>query len=258
MRTREHPPSTTPGDGVLLSDARLVLEPNLYGRAVREARADLCHCGSNPSLDASMESSFCAYWVAAPPASHSGVSSTRGLRPSDRSTPRTPRGAMHEVDQPPPHHAMNRRDRPALDHLGKRPALGITKDLALAWGLAVQQSSGPRASKRISRSRAICKVTPPIRAASLRLPPSYICASASKGRICGALLDHRTRRQRAAPSRSSPNPSARPICPPSQCRMALIEALPLSARTWCSGSVFGSSARAFGFIATGVSSDAEE
>ncbi|WP_103729530.1 hypothetical protein [Novosphingobium sp. HII-3] len=50
---------------------------------------------------------------------------------------------MHEVDQPPPHHAMDRRDRPALDHLGKRPAPGIIKDRALAWGLAVQQSVRP-------------------------------------------------------------------------------------------------------------------
>jgi hypothetical protein len=32
---------------------------------------------------------------------------------------------LHQIDQPPAHHAMDRRDRTSLDSLHKRPALGI-------------------------------------------------------------------------------------------------------------------------------------
>src|SRR4051812_18537348 len=38
---------------------------------------------------------------------------------------------------------------------------------------------------------AICSVTPPIRAASLRVAPSYIAAKASNRRVCGPSLVHR-------------------------------------------------------------------
>ena len=48
---------------VLLANARFVLEPDLYGRALREGRSDLCQLGGKaPFLKASMASSFWAWW----------------------------------------------------------------------------------------------------------------------------------------------------------------------------------------------------
>lgn len=53
----------TPRDLVLLTDARFVLEPYLYGRALREGCSDLCQLGGKaPFLKASMASSFWAWW----------------------------------------------------------------------------------------------------------------------------------------------------------------------------------------------------
>ena len=50
-------------DLVLLANARFVLEPDLYGRALREGCSDLCQLGGKaPFLKASMASSFWAWW----------------------------------------------------------------------------------------------------------------------------------------------------------------------------------------------------
>jgi hypothetical protein len=79
---------------------------------------------------------------------------------------------LRQVDQPPAHHAVNRRDRAALDHLGDRLALAIIEPGGLAWRLSVQQTVGPRALNRNTQSRMICRPTPPILAASVRVAPS--------------------------------------------------------------------------------------
>lgn len=62
---RSRRPRTAPGpaprDLVFLTDAGLVLEPDLYGRARREACLDLCQIGREaPFLNASSACSFCA------------------------------------------------------------------------------------------------------------------------------------------------------------------------------------------------------
>ena len=44
-------PGPAPRDGVLLTDAGLVLESDLYGRALREAGPELCHFGSKPLFE---------------------------------------------------------------------------------------------------------------------------------------------------------------------------------------------------------------
>ncbi len=49
---------------------------------------------------------------------------------------------LREIDQPPAHHAVNRRDRATLDHSGDRLALAIIELAGLAWRLAVQQTVG--------------------------------------------------------------------------------------------------------------------
>ena len=56
-------PRPAPRDLVLLTDAGFVLEPYLYGRALREGCSDLRQLGSEaPFLKASMASSFWAWW----------------------------------------------------------------------------------------------------------------------------------------------------------------------------------------------------
>lgn len=53
----------TPRDLVLLANPRFVLEPYLYGRALREGCSDLCQLGGKaPFLKASIASSFWAWW----------------------------------------------------------------------------------------------------------------------------------------------------------------------------------------------------
>src|SRR3546814_10402526 len=52
-----------PGALVLLADPRFVREPYLYARAPREGCSDLCQLGGKaPFLQASMASSFWAWW----------------------------------------------------------------------------------------------------------------------------------------------------------------------------------------------------
>ena len=46
---------------------------------------------------------------------------------------------LRQIDQPPAHHTVNRRDRAALDHLGNCLALAIIEFGRLAWRLSVQQ-----------------------------------------------------------------------------------------------------------------------
>ena len=79
---------------------------------------------------------------------------------------------LDQVDQPPAHNSMDRRDRPALDDLHKRLALGIAEDRRLAWSLAVKQAIGATAVEPDHPIAHDLKRHAPIFAASLRLPPS--------------------------------------------------------------------------------------
>ena len=52
---------------------------------------------------------------------------------------------LRQVDQPPAHYAVNRRNRAALDHFGNCLALAIIEFRRLAWRLSVQQARQGRA-----------------------------------------------------------------------------------------------------------------
>jgi len=120
-----------------------------------------------------------------------------------------------QVRQSPAHNPMDRRDRTAFNDRYKRLALGI-----------IELGRGPGALPSISASeprdqsagiephdpfvgetvhRTICRPTPPIRAASLRLPPSWISASASNRRLWFAFFVFRAKRLTVAPSKSTRN-----------------------------------------------------
>src|SRR4030088_1827474 len=47
---------------------------------------------------------------------------------------------LRQIDQPPAHHAMDRRDRAVLDHQHNSLALGIIEPRGLAWRFAVKQA----------------------------------------------------------------------------------------------------------------------
>ena len=49
---------------------------------------------------------------------------------------------LDQIDQPPPHNAVDRRDRAPLDRLDKRPALGIIEPRPRAGSLAIQKTNG--------------------------------------------------------------------------------------------------------------------
>src|SRR5262249_39452692 len=50
---------------------------------------------------------------------------------------------LRQIDQPPAHHAMARRDRAALDHAGDGPPLKVIELARLTRRLAVQESVRP-------------------------------------------------------------------------------------------------------------------
>src|SRR6266850_642751 len=61
---------------------------------------------------------------------------------------------LRQIDQPPAHYTVDRRDRAALDHPHNRLALHIIELRGLAWRFAVKQAgSTPRALNRITQSR---------------------------------------------------------------------------------------------------------
>jgi len=74
---------------------------------------------------------------------------------------------LRQIDQPPAHHAMDRRDRATFDHADDRLALHVIELGGLAGRFAVEQTN-----RRNTQSRMICKPTPPIFAASVRVAPS--------------------------------------------------------------------------------------
>src|SRR3954447_10781823 len=79
---------------------------------------------------------------------------------------------LAEIDQAPAHDAMDGRDRTALDYCRQRCAMFLVQPRLRPRRLAIDQAIGPSALNRSTQSRMICKPTSPIRAASLRLPPS--------------------------------------------------------------------------------------
>ena len=73
---------------------------------------------------------------------------------------------------------MDRGDRTALNNLRKSLALDIIQQRGFTRRLAVEEPIWTSGMNRTTQSRTICSVTPPIRAAWLRLLPSYFSAKA--------------------------------------------------------------------------------
>jgi hypothetical protein len=95
----------------------------------------------------------------------------------------TNRGLVHRdpefledpVDQilaPPPNDTVDSRDRTTLYNLGQGLALIIIQLGPIVRSLAVEEPGKRVFMKRTTQSRTICKVTPPIRVAYVREPPS--------------------------------------------------------------------------------------
>jgi len=83
---------------------------------------------------------------------------------------------LRQVDQPPAHHAVNRRYRSALNDLPQRlPALIIERG-ALPGALPLTRPGGPSALNASTQSRTVCRPTPPSLAAAVLEPPSWITA----------------------------------------------------------------------------------
>lgn len=166
-------PGPTPGDLVLLAAPRFVLEPYLYGRALREGCSGLCQLPSEAPFFEGIHGKFVLGMVARP---------RRELDVAQLQL--APYGCfveryrellvqpLDQVDHPPANNPVDCRDRTALDSLDQCTPSGIIEPGARAGVLPSSGPSGPRALNRTTQSRTICKPTPPIRAAVVRLPPS--------------------------------------------------------------------------------------
>jgi len=107
---------------------------------------------------------------------------------------------MRETGKPPPHHLVDRGDRAALTMSAKARRRASSSLDALPGALPSISPAGPRALKRGTQSRTVRGPTSPIRAASVREPPSLISASARSRRACAASF---ASLRRAGPSKSS-------------------------------------------------------
>ena len=79
---------------------------------------------------------------------------------------------LAEIDDPPAHDPMNRRNRAALDDRGERRPMRVVKPGWLSRRLAVDQALRPLGVNFSTQSRTIWSVTPPILAACVRVAPS--------------------------------------------------------------------------------------
>jgi hypothetical protein len=79
---------------------------------------------------------------------------------------------LDQINKPPAHHPVHGRNRATLNDAGQGCAMSIGEPGGLARWLVVDQPLGSVALNLTTQSRAICSVTPPIRAASVREAPS--------------------------------------------------------------------------------------
>ena len=77
-----------------------------------------------------------------------------------------------QVLAPPAHDAVDRRDRAGLNNLRQCAAVIALSFEGAPGDFPSTNPSAPRALKRSTQSRMICRPTPPIRDASVLLPPS--------------------------------------------------------------------------------------
>ena len=78
---------------------------------------------------------------------------------------------LREIDQPPAHNPMDRRDRTGLDHGDERTPLVVVELRGMPGRLAVDEAIRSPSLNRRTQSRMVCSPTPPSRAASAREPP---------------------------------------------------------------------------------------
>ena len=165
-------PGPAAGDLVLLPDPRLVLQPELYGRAGGKTRSDR---RPPPEGFFKLVRGLWILRVVPRPGGELGIAHRPQLPaqrlPADREAEALP-DPLHEVDEAPAHHAVEIGLRTRLDRRGERRAMLRLQERRLARRLAVDQPGGPSALNRSTQSRTICRVTPPTRAASVREPPS--------------------------------------------------------------------------------------
>ena len=102
----------------------------------------------------------------------------------------------------PADHAMNRRDRPLLNHLRQRSTLTGVELRLLARGRPVDQLSRHLSVKPQNPIPNHLKADPADFGYPLRLPPSQISASANKRRVCFASTDTLAGSHSAPPSYS--------------------------------------------------------
>ena len=122
-------PGPAAGDLVLLADAGLVGEPDLYAARRRRLVARDLRPGARGSffkiLDGAVGLGMMARAGGELAIAHGAQFPAQGLL-GDGDAEFLP-DPLAQIDQPPAHHAMNRRDRAALDHLRKRCAMGVVE-----------------------------------------------------------------------------------------------------------------------------------
>ena len=106
---------------------------------------------------------------------------------------------LRQIDQPPAHHAVNRRDRATLNHLRDNSALGIIELRGLAWRFAVKQ---PVRTACIEPQHPVPN--------DLKPDAADLCRLSARG----AVIDRRNSQQppslRRGSSSSSPAPATKP------------------------------------------------
>src|ERR1700747_252992 len=193
-------PCPSPGQLGLLANSCLVLPPQLYGRSSREAAGDARQTRGEAFLKSAMSSVFWPLW--------------RGRAESLRK-PRARISRLSdclEMDKPNSSHThcarsiSRQRTTPCAAGIGPAStcAARARRCVSLRIGglpgaLRGLSPSGPSALNRITQSRTIWSVTPPIFAASLRLMPSRIEASANSRRTCTASSQRRARPRKSDP-----------------------------------------------------------
>jgi hypothetical protein len=107
----------------------------------------------------------------------------------------------------PPRSTGRRRTTPWIAGVGPAPIAAASAARCASVGrggrpgaLRSTRPGGPAALNRITQSRTTCGVTPPSRAASLRVAPSWIAADAGKRRDRAASFERRAKARSAGAS----------------------------------------------------------
>jgi hypothetical protein len=120
-------PGPTAGDLVLLADARLVGEPDFYGVRIDGLLA--------PDL---LKAAGAARELAI---SHGAQHAAQRLLGDDHA--QFVSDPLAQIDDPPPHDPVNRRDRPAVEDRRQCRAMPLVQPRRLPWSLSVDETLRP-------------------------------------------------------------------------------------------------------------------